>query len=84
MSDESASYEAGLDDGFAHGIAETHSEYAKGVAAGHAQALREIRDRGDVIVSRELLADVLDQARSAGRTSMQYHRLMANLEGRDA
>lgn len=34
---------------------ESDPVYRAGVAAGHAQALQEIRDRGDEIVSRELL-----------------------------
>jgi len=44
---------------------ESDPVYQAGVAAGHAQALQEIRDRGDVIVSRELLGRLGDYAAHA-------------------
>jgi len=40
--------------------AERAAIVAEGFAAGHAQALQEIRDRGDVIVSRNLLGRLGD------------------------
>lgn len=45
-----------------------------GVAAGHAQALQEIRDRGDVIVSREL-AETLDGLAVEMTRTAEQHKL---------